>query len=328
MEKFTQYRDKGTQIAPYLPIRPEQPLSAKLLGIFLFLSRLPIILGLVASYFLVIQWLGSFCRKTWLWGILLVSGIWPIDFGVEGVRRGNLSKTSDKLPPNGTSTVIVCSYTSPLDVLYLATTFDPIFTASYPTTTLVEKVSLLTGLLRAFSPPRRAPPKGVELVTLKQLQQDHPNRHIALFPEGTTTNGRGILRFTPSINAIDKKTPIFPINLRYSLADVTTPIPRSYLTFLWYWLGSVGHSIRVRVGNKMFNDDEDNGLESEDEGTPEEETGSGSTGSGADQSTLSPIARNCAEKLATLGRIRTLNLGVQEKVGFVGRWTNSYGRAW
>jgi 1-acylglycerol-3-phosphate O-acyltransferase len=117
--------------------------------------------------------------------------------------------------------------------------------------------------------------------------------------------------------------------LKYSAADITTPIPRSYLTFLWYWWGAVGHSIRVRIGEKIFNnDDEDNGSDSECASGSEEDIGSGSTGSGADQSSLSHVAGVCAEKLATLGRVRTLNLGVQEKVGFVNMWTRTYGKAW
>lgn len=240
-----------------------------------------------------------------------------------------LSKASTKLPSDGS--ILVSSYSSPIDVLYLATIFDPIFTASYPTTTLVEKVTLFTGLIRAFSPPRRAPPKGVQLVSLQKLQQDHPHRFIALFPEGTPTNGRGILRFTPSINAIDKRTPIFPVSLRYTAPDITTPIPRSYLTFLWYWLGTTGHCIRVRIGEKVFNSEDGESGSSDDgsdaaSGTEDEGT-SGGTG-GADEVVMSKVARSCSDSLARLGRVKVLNLGIQEKVGFVNMWTRTYGKAW
>jgi hypothetical protein len=80
----------GSGIAPFLPI-PSQPLGWKLpLGIFLFCFRLPLLIFVCLSYFLLLQWLpiGSLGKKASLWCILGVPSIWWIDLQVDGVRKG------------------------------------------------------------------------------------------------------------------------------------------------------------------------------------------------------------------------------------------------
>ena len=81
----------GTQIAPFLPIVVARATFQSFYGALLFAIRFPFFVSLCVPYFLVFHWLpiGSFCRKAWLWSILLVSGVWWIDLQVEGVKKGS-----------------------------------------------------------------------------------------------------------------------------------------------------------------------------------------------------------------------------------------------
>src|SRR3954470_13127834 len=71
-----------------------------------------------------------------------------IELELTSTFRG-LAKARDHLPHAGT--IIASSFTSPLDPLYLAGIFAPIFTRSYPGTRKVEPISLFRAILLAFS---------------------------------------------------------------------------------------------------------------------------------------------------------------------------------
>jgi 1-acyl-sn-glycerol-3-phosphate acyltransferase len=217
----------------------------------------------------------------------------------------SLARAATKLP--GPGSIIVSSYTSPLDAIYLAAIFDPIFTASYPTTRLVERVSLPLFLWRYFTGPILRPAEPNALVSLPDLLAQNPNRTVLMFPEATPTNGRGILRFTPALASAPPKTKIFPISLKYSPADVTTPVPGAYVKFLWSLLSRPTHCIRVRIAETIYND-ETRRPEEESSDTVEEEEG------------LGGVCDRGSEALARIGRIKRLNLGVKEKIGFVQAW--------
>lgn len=202
--------------------------------------------------------------------------------------------------------IIVSSYTSPLDVLYLAAVFDPVFTLTYPSTRLVARVPLPIFLWRTFLPPVLTPPPGTKLISLPELLARCPKRPILLFPEATPTNGRGILRFTPALAATPPATQIFPVSLKYTPADITTPIPRSYATFVWCLLSRPTHCVRVRIAEILKNDDAD-ALKKE-------------SVVGAETDDEPKICASGAEALARIGRVKRLNLGVKEKMSFIEAW--------
>lgn len=358
------YRHSGSGIAPFFPI-PTQPSGIYLpLHIFLFLFRLPFLLTVALSYFIVLQWLpiGSLGKKACLWSILGVPGVWWIDLQIDGVRKGSvptptnspLSHPNALLPPHLTpptsslakhhkdrfpqpSSIIASSSTSPLDALYLAAIFDPIFTASYPTTRQVHRLTLLQALLRTFAPPQQHPPPNTPLTDLHTLLTDHPTRVVVVFPECTTTNGRGILHFSPSLLTAPADAPIFPCSLRYSPGDVTTALPRAYLPFLWNLLSKPTHCIRVRIAERVYNTPTamapaarvfrssyaTNLLD-----TLQDDTGSSSTDTlmGSDEgdgvtADERRVLDRVAEALARLGRVKRVGLGVKEKSEFVKAWS-------
>src|ERR1700760_327166 len=115
----------------------------------------------------------------------------------------------------------------------MAAIFDPVFTASYPDTRLVQPISLFQAMLRALLAPQVTPPSGARLVSLSTVLKENPDSAVVVLPECTASNGRGILTLSPSILSSPPRTKIFPVNLRYSPADVTTPLPGAYLSFLW-----------------------------------------------------------------------------------------------
>jgi len=70
---------------------PVEPAGIYLpLYIFLFAVRIPVLLCVSASYFLLFSWLpvGALGRKAALWLIMAVPGLWWVDIRIDGVKRG------------------------------------------------------------------------------------------------------------------------------------------------------------------------------------------------------------------------------------------------
>ncbi|MCJ1333527.1 hypothetical protein MMC10_010227 [Thelotrema lepadinum] len=339
MERYSQFRDRASGVAPFLPVPAETPGLYWPLHLFLFCFRLPIFFSLLLTYFLVVQWLpiGSLGKKAALWLIIATPGLWWVDLQMDAVKKGTISTHSNLFPQPGS--VITASFTSPLDILYLAVIFDPIFTASYPTTRLLQPISLLSAIIRAFTPPQELPPNSATLVDIPTILKRHPRRYIVVFPECTTTNGRGILKFSPSLLTASATTKIYPTSLRYTPADITSPLPNSYITFVWNLLSKPTHSMRVRIAQATSTSSAltspimspGKGYESGLLDTVHEDTRSSSetlVGSeDRDSEGLAPEERRVldrvGETLARLGRNKRVGMGVKEKRDFVRAWARS-----
>jgi 1-acylglycerol-3-phosphate O-acyltransferase len=246
----------GSGIAPFFPISP--PASSPLLlpwHLFLFSIRIPLLTVAWLVWLCLIQWLpaGSALRKANQWCLLGIPGVWWIDLQVDGVRRGSLAQTPrGRLPYPGT--IIASSYTSPLDVLYLAAIFDPIFTQSFRNSKLVEPISQETALGNCFNIENPLElGKEHKTIELNALVKQNPGRIIVVFPETSTSNGRGILKLSPSLLSAAQDTKIFAVSLRYTPADVVTPIPGwpEAFRFIWRLNSRQTHCIRVRIGKPI-----------------------------------------------------------------------------
>ncbi len=200
----TLWTDHLASQAPAYPLsfRPQPPASAisTLFHTFLFLFRLPFFLTYVVIYVLFLHHLPLpvVGRKLLLWGIMAIPGIWWVDLQLDGVKRGSLSQQPTSRVPHPRS-VIAASFTSPIDALYLAAVFDPIFTVSYPGSRKVRRVGLFGAIAAALSSAQLLPNASAEegLTDLRALLDRYPNRVIAVFPECGTTNGKGVLPFSP-----------------------------------------------------------------------------------------------------------------------------------
>lgn len=186
---------------------------------------------------------------------------------------------------------------------------------------------MFQAILLSFSSPEVTPRPGARLVDISTLLKKYPNRPIVIFPECTTTNGRGVLPLSRSLVAVPPQTKIYPVSVRYTPADVTTPIPGSYFTFLWNLLSRPTHCIRVRIAECVTNSSSASATNHVDtiDGTP-----SSSTDTLLGDDANSDLTREqkavldyVGEALARLGRVKRVGLGVQEKQEFVKMWTKT-----
>lgn len=200
-------------------------------------------------------------------------------------------------------------------------------------------MSLFEAVRRSFASPRTSPPLRAHLVTIGALREANPNRPIVVFGECTTTNGRGILPLSPSVVSAPAKTKIYPVSVRYTPADVTTPIPGSYSTFLWNLLSKPTHCIRVRIAECAVSNspaDEGRGRSTTYETNyldPLEDEKADSINSIRGESSEGGLTRDqkatldyVGEALARLGRVKRVGLGVKEKEEFVKAWIKSRSR--
>ncbi len=254
----------------------------------------------------------------------------------------SVAQNARRLPSPGT--IIASSSASPIDGLYLAAIFDPVFTASFPSTRLVQPVSLFQAMLRAFLPPQKVPHPNARLVDLQTMLAEHPNQAVVVFPECTTTNGKGILPLAPSLLTAPRKTKVFPVSLRYTAPDITTPIPASFGTFLWNLCSKPTHCIRVRIAEAVYNTSAEasppgpaaktSSYKTNFFDSIQDDTSSGAETLIADDAQSRGSLRteervfldSVADALARLGRVKRVGLGVREKQDFVQNWTKSRSR--
>ena len=262
-------------------------------------------------------------RKLLLWGVMGIPGIWWVDLQLDGVKRGSLSQQPPSRVPHPRS-VIAASFTSPIDALYLAAVFDPIFTISYPGTRQVRRVGLLRAAAAALSPaqllPNPPPPERHELTDLRALLARYPDRVIAVFPECGTTNGKGVLPFSPSLLAVPGGVRIFPVSLRYAPADITTPVPGAWATFLWKLLGRPTHSLRVRIAEGVYNTGEAASEAARAEASGVDARSAGAAGGSSVGAEEQRVLDRVAEALARLGRSKRVGLTLRDKAAFVDAW--------
>ncbi|RYP05862.1 hypothetical protein DL765_009703 [Monosporascus sp. GIB2] len=318
MEKYSQFRDRGSGISPFIPTSTPTSTFYTLVRSAVFLFRLPIFLTYCVAYFLFLAHLPlplAF-RKLLLWGMLGIPGIWWVDLQLDGVKRGSLSQQPKSRVPHPRS-IIAAQFTSPVDALYLAAIFNPVFTISYPRTRKVQRISLFRAIMLALSPPVCEPSSTAKLTTLRALVEQNPHRIIAVFPEMSTTNGKGILPLSPSLCSAPANAKIFPISMRYTPPDITTPVPGAYASFLWNLLSRPTHCIRVRIAEGITRASP--GLEGVVDGIAAEEASDGEHGRD-----LTPeekrVIDHVGETLARLARNKRVGLSLRDKAAFVEAW--------
>lgn len=186
-------------------------------------------------------------------------------------------------------------------------------------------------MLRAFQYPQLEPPKDVILTDLQTLIQQYPGQAVVVYPECTTTNGRGILSFSPSLLTAPPQAKIFPISLRYTAADITTPVPGTYISFVWNLLSKPTHCIRVRIAESVHNTSQSPAVRSstsqiEREMLYDDRASSSDTLLSLEDAESMNAAEKrvldkVAEALARLGRVKRVGLGIKDKDEFVKAWT-------
>lgn len=238
------------------------------------------------------------------------------------------------MPSAPPASLIAASFTSPVDAVYLAAVFDPIFTISYPRSRKVSKVGLWGAIWHALSPQqlRAGPPPSAadgagNLTTLDAILAENPGRVVAVFPECATTNGQGILPFSPSLLTAPAGAKIFPVSIRYASPAITTPVPGAWASFLWRLLSRPTHVMRIRIAEAVYNTaGAVNGVsEASGVDVPAQRSEvSGRAGGGDEPNKITAEERRVldrvAENLARLGRNKRVGLTVEDKAKFVEAW--------
>lgn len=297
----------------------------------LFAIRLPLLVFYTTFYLLATPlwpFLPQALAKLFTWGFLGVPFIFWGDLQLDGVKRGSLSQQPPgRMPGAPPGCVIATSFTSPVDAIYLAAVFDPLFTISYPRSRQVLRVGLWRALWAALSPAQlhAAPPPGTKgLTTLAEILAANPDRVVAVFPECATTNGTGILPFSPSLLTVPGDVKIFPVSIRYTAPDITTPVPGlpAVWRFLWRLLSRPTHVMRIRIAEAVYNTAGlVNGLASGVEARGASSRARSGSGANAEvNSEEQRVLDRVAENLARLGRNKRVGLTVGDKARFVEAW--------
>ncbi|KAJ3067259.1 hypothetical protein HDU98_009540 [Podochytrium sp. JEL0797] len=111
--------------------------------------------------------------------------------------------------------VIVANHSSYIDLIYLYTFYCPVFTEICGATNRVRKVSFLTALLRTGEYPTLENPECT--MTIAEICALDPGTPVVVFPEGTTTNGRGLLRFARVLEGV--RGGITVVGIRYLFVE-------------------------------------------------------------------------------------------------------------
>ncbi|KAK9432269.1 hypothetical protein V1505DRAFT_365973 [Lipomyces doorenjongii] len=270
MEKFSQWRDKGTGIAPFLPhpsstfastALVSSPVPVRLanvvLGVISSIVKIPLAMALGTLHFGIISPIvPSYpVRRVSARLLLTILGVWYWNIGIDGARR-SVSRKNPSNPPKA-GDIIISNFLSPLDALVYSVVVDPIFVI--PTYTgEIMVYTLLGAILSALDLPVAASSSTPPTLAEIQAKALASQKVIVVFNEATPTNGRALLppaidQIPDGANYIGSKCRIFPSLIKYSPPDITTPIPpRSLLHYLcrvvcrWKaW------SVRVRIAEPL-----------------------------------------------------------------------------
>lgn len=293
MEKYSQFRDPGTGIQPFLTPQPPShgSISVKVAaigGCVLAAARTAVVCTIALLYLLVQTVLLIFApipplRRYLSWAFtallarsaLAIMGIWWISVSLVSTKRSkNISHKKLWNPKAGD--LIVSNWASWVEILWLAFRYDPVFVlpaanpppvSSVPdgtvtntrgrgvnatTTTLsreeshrqpiqgFRQVSLLTMICATGFGPQNATPPMSSLEQIRRMS----SRPVVIFPECTSSNGKGLLRFAEVFSEYEvpvKGFRIFlmcarydpPTSFRPSLchsipASLLNPIPHLY----------------------------------------------------------------------------------------------------
>lgn len=204
MERWTDWRDAGTGIQPFLPL-PKRSIGFPLAAVQIILSilKFPLVLLLVAVCLILSALTFNLrvanrivCAPLLRLIMILLGCVW-IEAGWSTLRLGRpvQSKTSNRVKCGSNiraGDLIVCNHASYLDILYLAFRFSPVF--AWPLLgndgIQFEPITWYTAIYRLACFPIATANSGR---SLKAIQQK-ANGPVVYFPELTTSNGRGLLK--------------------------------------------------------------------------------------------------------------------------------------
>lgn len=285
MEKFAKWDDPANLVNPFAPFTIFPPASIYITGTILLILRLPFIvvttiLLLVVTALTSIP-LGPFTRLLrYLFEgplarfLLLLLGYWSVntEYAAASKLRLRTSKDPKKTRPYPVGScvqsgdIVVCTATSPIEILWLTWMFRPTFAHVVDTsseganaaeqTAAVQSKGLWSSLF-AFTSDKSVPKKSstTSTVALKELADKRKGMGgspVCTFPEGVCSNGRGILMFHPIFNNITFEEHRCHLLTFQHVQNSTTkfsatlPIGSGMKCFLWHCM-HWNHTMNVSI---------------------------------------------------------------------------------
>ncbi|CAI4054072.1 lysophosphatidic acid acyltransferase LOA1 SKDI_16G3950 [Saccharomyces kudriavzevii IFO 1802] len=182
MEKYTNWRDNGTGIAPFLPNTIRKPNSAMAAcSMVLMVIKIIIMLPLIILY--------SLTNQNGLLALILKFVFsWKEEVTVQGIKKRDVEK-SKHYPQKGK--LYICNCTSPLDALSVLLLAQGPVSLLVPSNDVVYKVSVKNFIDFVLAGGLDIKVYGHEIAELSQLG-DTVN---FMFAEGTSCNGKTVLPF-------------------------------------------------------------------------------------------------------------------------------------
>lgn len=218
MEKFSQWRDKGTGISPFMPERrPSNPFLTAV-KVVVFVLKFPVFILLLGVY-----WVSS-STFILLMVLKLFMGFSRFEVSVEGLKRSNTEGINLKRPT--INELVILNYVSPLDGFIFAAIsqlhWNQIVILVPDEEGEAFMLSVWSLFCHALNLPGKVAESSQKLKSLSYLK----DKAVLCLPEGTPSNNRAILPFNKLKNAagasdFDVKTLVLKLRPRY----LTTPLP-------------------------------------------------------------------------------------------------------
>ncbi|RMX65036.1 hypothetical protein KXD40_006488 [Peronospora effusa] len=346
MEKYSRWADLSTGINPFVPQRRRftsgwpitilQVTSGSLLALIrfplVFVSTVVLgLLNIVVSMLAVIPFLGRLLKRSSEWLLcsllLLLFGVYTMEESAN-TRRLGLStlkaKSSKESSRVGRGDVVVCNYTSFLEILYLSKRFSPVFVIATGVKSNDESLVHVCGLMEALYWSLAMPVSAERVKPTRKLADvvRRASGPVVVLPEGARSNGKAVLKFVPVLQTLPVKTRVHLVAFRYEYKRFS---PSHTIGGAWshlFWTAfHLYHTMRVTVLNAK-----DLKL---DELTPAKLSSSKSSKTQEDSKTLSTDqVEKLRSLLAAILRTKTVDLGPEDLLSFTKYWNhvNSGGR--
>ncbi|EJS41280.1 vps66p [Saccharomyces arboricola H-6] len=235
MEKYTNWRDNGTGIAPFLPNTIRKPSSLMTAySMFILTVKAVVVLPLIIVYILT--------NNNGLLGLILkFTFSWKEEVSIQGVKKRDVNK-SKHYPLKGK--LYICNCTSPLDALTTALLAQGPVSLLVPSNDIVYSVSVRKFVDFILSGGLDIKLYGHKITELSKLS----STVNFMFAEGTSSNGKSILPFSitgkklkefidPSLATMNpamaknKKIELQTIQIRTNKTAITT-LPISNMEYL------------------------------------------------------------------------------------------------
>lgn len=149
--------------------------------------------------------------------------------------------------------VVICNQASILDTLYLICNYSPVFTqiatngkrVGFRVLGFYERMTHGLGI---------GHPQEIDnLLTLEEVREANSRRPIIVYPEGTKTNGMGVLQFPEEVSKqLLRAKPIHAIRFDY-IFTYFSPYNTTERRGIWYWITLLSQTINSQQVQFHYN---------------------------------------------------------------------------